>query len=164
MVTLRCTQKLLQRLGAAADARPGPPTTVLGDWYASILHRRPQQLVICMNERTLLVVLIPAREIKSMGERFREAAIAQLRRIGVAPAAIEAEAQAMSDVAFGPTASRSILGCLREATFSLSIELEHPRYSTLPEIEDYLGKNIYSTTKYRRPREHALELLGYRRT
>src|SRR5688572_28487086 len=164
MVTLRCTQKLLQRLGAAADARPGPPTTVVGDWYASILHRRPQQLVICMNERTLLVVLIPAREIKSMGERFRDAAIAQLRRIGVAPVAMEAEAQAMCDVGVGPVASRSILGCLREANLCRSIDVKHPRYSTLPEIEDYLGKNIYSAAKYQRPREHALELLGYRRT
>lgn len=160
MVTLRCTQKLLRRLGVPAKTGTSPPTTVLGDWYANILHTRPHQLVVCMNECTLLVVLVPARENKSLGTRFREAVIAQLRRLGVPPAAVEAEARAMSEIAFGPTASRSVLGCLREATFALSFELECPGYSSLAEIEDFFSENIYSTTKYRHPRELALELFG----
>lgn len=158
MVTLRCTQKLLRRLGVPAKTGTSPPTTVLGDWYANILHTRPHQLVVCMNERTLLVVLVPARESKSLGARFREAVIAQLRRLGVPPAAIEAEAHAMSELAFRPTASRSVLGCLREATFALSYELERPEHSSLVGIEDFLSENIYSTTNYRHPRELALEL------
>lgn len=158
MVTLRCTQKLLRRLGVPATAGTSPPTTVLGDWYASILHTRPHQLIVCMNERTLLVVLVPAREIKSLGARFHETVIAQLRRLGVPPAAIEAESHAMSELAFGPTASRSVLGCLREATFALSYELERPEHSSLADIEDFLGENIYSATKYRYPRELTIEL------
>ena len=158
MVTLRCTQKLLRRLGTPAKAKTTPPTTVLGDWYATLVHARPRQLVICMSERTLLVVLVPARESKSLGERFREAATAQLRRVGVPHAAVEAEALEMSELAFGPTASRSLLGCLREAVFALSLELDRPRFSSLAGIEDYFSDYIYSTTKYRRPGELALEL------
>jgi hypothetical protein len=158
MVTLRCTQKLLRRVGVPAKIETSPPTTVLGDWYATLVHARPHQLVVCMNERTLLVVLVPARESSSLGTRFREAVTAQLRRLGVPPAAIEAEARAMSELAFGPTASRSLLGCLREAVFALSLELDRPRFSSLVGIEDYLSEYIYSTTKYRHSRELAREL------
>jgi len=111
-----------------------------------------------MNERTLLVVLVPLREKHSLGARFCEAVTAQLRRLGVPPTAIGAEARAMSELAFGPTASRSLLGCLREAVFALSFELERPEFSSLTDIEDWFGEHIYSTTKYRHPRELAREL------
>ncbi|HUF82379.1 MAG TPA: hypothetical protein VMN03_14680 [Burkholderiales bacterium] len=132
---------------------------MLGDWYASLIHARPQ-LVVCMSERTLLVTLIPARDIKLISDRFRAAVSAQLQRIGVPAVAVEAEMLAMSELRFAATANRRVLGCLREATFALELELKHPRYSSLTEIEDFLGTNIYSTTEYRRPRELALELLN----
>ena len=158
MVTLRCTQKLLRRLSVPAKTKTSPPTTVLGDWYATLVHARPQQLVVCMNERTLLVVLVPAREKKSLRARFCEVVTAQLRRLRVPTAAIEAESRAMSELAFGSTASRSLLGCLREAVFALSFELERPEFSSLTDIEDWFSEHIYSTTKYRHPRKLAREL------
>ena len=113
-----------------------------------------------MNERSLLVVLVPAREGKSLGARFREAVTAQLRRYGVPPNTGDAEARAMSELAFGPTASRSVLGCLRDSMLTLSYELCRPEYSSLADIEDFLAENIHSTTDYRHPRELALELFG----
>jgi hypothetical protein len=158
MVTLRCTQKLLRRLGVPAKVETLPPTAVLGDWYANLVYTRPHQLVLCMNERTLLVVLVPARESPSLGARFRDAVVAHLTRLGVPPAAVEAEAHAMFEVGFGPTANRSLLGCLREAAFALAFELQRERFSSLAEIEVYFSEYIYSTTKYRYPRDLALEL------
>jgi hypothetical protein len=113
-----------------------------------------------MKERTLAVVLVPARGIKSLGIRFHEAVVAYLTRLGVQSPAVEAEAHAMAEVAFGPTASRSLLGCLREAAFALSLECENLRFSSLAEIELYFSEYIYSTTKYRRPRELVLELFA----
>jgi hypothetical protein len=57
MMTLSCTRKLLDRAGVFTKAETAPPTTVLGDWYANLLFTRPQQLILCMNERSLLVGL-----------------------------------------------------------------------------------------------------------
>lgn len=160
MVTLRCTQKLSRRLGVPKGVEVPRSTTVLGDWYANLFYSRPQQLVMCMNERSLSVVLVPARESKTLGVRFRDAVVAHLTRLGVPKPAIEAEALAMSEVSFGPTASRSLLGCLREAAFALSLECENPRFSSLVEIELYFSEFIYSTTNYRYPRELVLELFA----
>lgn len=52
MLTLRCTQKLMRRLKVPTKVGTHAPTTVLGDWYANLIYARPQQLVLCMNERS----------------------------------------------------------------------------------------------------------------
>jgi hypothetical protein len=150
----------MRRLGVPPKAPTSPPTTALGDWYADLIYTRPEQLVLCMNERSLLVVLIGAREGKLLPERFRQSVLALLRRIGVPSERIKEEADAMGEIGLGPTANRRVLGCMREAAFALSLELESPRFGTVEEIEDYLSENIYSTTKYRRPGELAVELFG----
>jgi len=160
MVTIRCTQKLLRPLAVPKDVDVPRPTTVLGDWYANLFYSRPHQLVLCMNERTLSVVLVPARDSKSLGVRFRDTVAAHLARLGVPRAAIEAEASAMSEATFAPTASRSLLGCLREAGFALSLEFESQRFSSLAEIELYFSEYIYSPTDYQHPRDLVLELFG----
>ena len=112
MITLRCTRKLLDRAGVPAKAETVPPTTVLGDWYANLIFARPQQLALCINERSLLVVILPARGFKSVAPRFGAQVGSLLVRIGVPAAAVAAEEQAMQEFRFGPTANRWVLRCL----------------------------------------------------
>ena len=66
----------------------------------------------------------------------------------------------MQEFGFGPTASCKVLGCLNEAAFALSYELDSGRFGFVPALEDRFSEYIYSTTKYRRPRELALELFA----
>lgn len=160
MVTLRCTQKLMRRLGVSSKVATSPPTTVLGDWYANLIYARPHQLVLCMNERSLLIVLVQAREGKSLPVRFRQSVLALLHRIGVPSGSVEAEASAMREIGLGPTANRRVVGCMREAAFALSIEFESRRFDTVEAIEDYFCEYIYSTTGYRHPGELAVDLFS----
>ena len=160
MVSLWCTRKLLRRLGIPPKTATPPPTTVLGDWYANLYYTRPHQLVLCLNERTLLAVLIPALDADSLGFRFCDAARALLVRLGVPPAAVDAEARAMADVAFGPTANRRVLGCLNEAANVVSLELESGRRTSTTDLELFLSENIYALTGYREPRQLVLDLFA----
>lgn len=160
MVTLRCTQKLLRRLDVSPRSAVAPPTTVLGDWYANLVFARPQQLVLCMNERSLLLVIVPARESKTLAQRFRDAAIAHLRRIGVPDAAVDAEAREMGEIGIGPTANRRVLGCLNEAAFALSVRCETRGFSSLEDLQLYFAGFLFSPNGGRYPREVALELFG----
>lgn len=157
-MTLRCTRKLLKRLHAPAGFSPTPTTTVLGDWYANLYYARPQQLVLCLNERTLLAVVIQARDAKSIVSRFREATFDLLARIGVPSDAIAAERRAMADIAIGPTANRRVLGCLNQAAFALSVDCEWAPERYLGDHEIFLSQLIYSTTQHRRPCDLAREL------
>ena len=158
MITLRCTRKLLDRAGDLVNAETTPATNVLGDWYANLVYARPQQLALCMNERSLLVVVLPARDFKNVAPRFRAQVVSLLARIGVPAPAIAAEEEAMQEFRFGPTANRKVLGCLNEAAMILSYELENPRFSSIAELEDHLCGNIYSSNNYQRPRDLAKEL------
>ena len=80
MFTLRCTGKLLKRLGRPDEASPAVPSTRLGDWYAHLLFTRPQ-IVLCVSERTLLPVLIPAADAASLVPRLRDAVGTMLRAL-----------------------------------------------------------------------------------
>src|SRR2546427_5180067 len=109
MFTLRCTARLRKRLGMTQDAPPTPPSTKLGDWYAHLLFTRPQ-LVLCVSERTLLPVLVPARDGSLLVARLRDAAGQMLAALGVADAAVASEQETMMDAVIGqdgePASSR----------------------------------------------------------
>ena len=161
MYTLRCTRKLLKRTDETPSSEAIAPTTVLGDWTANLLYTRPQQLVLAMNERSLLCVLVPAAPAATVAERLRVEVGGLLRGIGVPEAKVEAELAAMEQVAIAATASRALLGCMNDAVYQLGV---HPRGARgeldLRAAALYLAENIYSLTDHARPWVKALELFG----
>jgi len=159
MVTLRCTKKLLRRLGATSPAEVRPPTTTLGDWYATILHTRPHHVILCISARSLLSVIVPAREPYTLTSRFQAAVKKHLLAIGAPPQAVEREMTEMQEIELGPTMSRSVLGSLRELTFAVEFGLKSGRFLTLEELQLYLSTYIMGAIGMRYPREAALELL-----
>jgi hypothetical protein len=120
---LRCTKKLLKRIGAAPEDAPGAATTLLGDWYANIVFSKPQQLVVCISERTLLPVVVPARNVHGLHRRLCAQLEELLQIIGVPSVEIAHELAQMHEHRFAPTASKSALGSLNEAIFQLSWSL-----------------------------------------
>jgi hypothetical protein len=161
MYTLRCTRKLLRRTDETPTSEAVSPTTVLGDWHANLLYLRPQQLLLAMNERTLLCALIPAAPAATVAERLRVEVGGLLRDIGVPDVKVEAELAAMEHVTIGTTASRAVLGCMNDAVY----QLEHYPRGVRGEIDLraaalHLGENIYSLTDFARPWIRALELFG----
>lgn len=157
-MTLRCTRKLLRKLRTPAPLVATRADTVLGDWYAGYYDARPQPVVLCLNERSLLTVLLAFGDAGSLVSGFRQAVLDLLTRIGVPGDAISAERDAMLEIAIGPTANRRVLGCLNEAAFAVSAEFDwmHERY--FGDHENHLNRLIYSTTQYRPPQELAREL------
>jgi len=61
---LRCTTKLLKRLDVEPVAVPRPSTTVLGDWYATLLHMRRGQFVLAIARVTLQPVVVTGRDLR----------------------------------------------------------------------------------------------------
>src|SRR5437764_7588177 len=83
MMTLRCTRNLLSRLGVILAPPETLPTTALGDWYAELLVARPNWLVLCISEKTLLSVVVAARPLATLVARFQAAVDARLLSLGV---------------------------------------------------------------------------------
>ena len=130
MVTIRCTQKLLHRV--RPTLAPKPATTRLGDWYANILFARPEQLVVCVSERTLLTVVVPARPASALGVRLAHGLANLLAALDVAPEQIAREVKEMSEFSFARTENRRVIGSMNEMVFHLSVYLQmEPELSQL---------------------------------
>ena len=114
MVVLRCTRKLLVRLPTSIEPAVRRSTTALGDWYATLLVVRPQQLLVFVSERSRLPVVVPAKDVGRMTIRFRAALEQLLRDLAVPEPAIAAELSAMREVDFARTIDRHVLGSLNE--------------------------------------------------
>ncbi len=118
MFTLRCTKKLLGRFGASRAPAPAggdaAPTTRLGDWHANVLYRTGAELVLLVNDRSLLPVLVSARPGDLIVARFVEALGAELDRLGIATDVVSAELAGMAEVQLARTRSRQILGTMND--------------------------------------------------
>jgi hypothetical protein len=112
--TLRCTGKLLARLGPVSQVAREAPTTALGDWYGTLIHAPGMQVVLLVSERTLFPVVTPAREARTLTERFPLALGRALAELGVALPAIDREVRAMGGPRIGKTASRQVLGSMND--------------------------------------------------
>jgi hypothetical protein len=113
MLTLRCTQTLLKRL-KQKPAEAAASSTVLGDWYANYVILQRRHLLICCSERSLLPVVLSARQLSTFPERFRLSVESILTEIGVPRASVMSELDAMHDVVIAKTNNRSVVGVLME--------------------------------------------------
>lgn len=113
MLILRCTAKLLVRVGSAQQPTSSS-TTALGDWYAAPLALGRKRYVLAISERSRLPVLLAGRDLKHLAENFPGALAAVLRGLGISFAAIEAELAAARPVVISTTNSRSHLGTLND--------------------------------------------------
>jgi hypothetical protein len=125
MFAIRCTRKLLNRGAPAVLEAPVAPTTLLGDWYANVVFTRPEQLVVCIAERTLLPVVVTAKDVKGLPGRVAAAAREMLSAVGIGPGHIAAEVEAMECGYLAVTANRRVLGSLNDFMF----HFEHEYYA-----------------------------------
>lgn len=151
MFALRCTQKLLDRVNAAPDPEPAPPNTVLGDWYANLVRVGRTQVVLAVSERTLLPVVVPAKEGRTVARRVAEAVEPMLVSIGIPADAVIAERDAMRDVVIAKTASRRVLGSLNDLVFQLQVGRGHFPDRTLLEHSLWLAQTPLKLIEYGSP-------------
>jgi hypothetical protein len=81
---------------------------LLGDWYANILFRKPQLLVICISECTLLPVVVTAKDIHTLPERLGIAVYEVLIALGVTPQLADQERTQIQSLQFGRTNNKCI--------------------------------------------------------
>jgi len=147
-------------MAAGAGAAAPAPTTRLGDWHANVLYLQKGELVLLVNDRSLLPVVVPARPGELIVARFVEALGATLRRLGVPEEAVAAEVAEMVDVQLGPTRSRQILGSLND--FDRMFDEELARSSSLVDTGLKLAEAPCGPISMRRPKDVAVELLAAR--
>ncbi len=116
--------------------------TALGDWYVNRIVVDRQPLLLLVSSATLLPILIPARDVRTLPDRLARIVEARLRRCGIEASIIKAEIDAMSSVAVGSTLDRSVLGILFDFAKCVSFHLEPGQWDErmLPAVEAHLAE------------------------
>lgn len=138
------------------DPEPAPPDTVLGDWYANLVRAGRAQVVLAVSERTLLPVVVPARDGRSLVQRLSAALEPMLTAVGVPANDAIAELGAMQRWAIGKTANRRVLGSLNDLAFQLQVGLFDFPDRTLPAQSLWLAKTPLKVIDYGAPDQATL--------
>ncbi|MDY7089644.1 MAG: hypothetical protein SYR96_31640 [Actinomycetota bacterium] len=149
MLIVRATKKLRQRLGSATPYDGEPSSTLLGEWYANLLPWRPQQLILLVNEQTLLPVLMPLAPGATVPARIGPEIAAALAAHQASEAVIDDELRQMRDCRFGPTANRSVVGVMNDFAYLADVYRHSDPSRSLTE----LGRKLAETPRsplYRR--------------
>ena len=160
---LRCTQKLLDRLNFTPDPEPAPPDTVLGDWYANLIRVGRIQVVLAVSERSLLPIVVPARDGRSLVQRLSEALEPMLTAVGVPVDDAIAERGAMQRWAIGKTANRRVQGSLNDLAFQRQVGLLDFPDQTLLAQSLWLAKTPLKVIDYGAPDQATLAAFAARR-
>ena len=126
MITLRCTRKVAKRLTLTPGADTQQSTNRLGDWYANLLNVGHRRMIHCVSEKSLLSIVLPAKDLRHFPSRVPDSVRSLLSRLGVPAAIIETEVAAMLPMLVGLTCSRSVVGSMidlgRQAEFLLAAD------------------------------------------
>jgi len=121
MVTIRCTAKLIKRMGRKPGAleEAAIPTNALGDWHANILFFHRAQVLLFVNDNSRLAVVTPARDARNLDTHLTGALAELLEHLGVPVRWIEAELSEMRTTHIAPTRSRSVLATMNDYAFQI---------------------------------------------
>ena len=160
MFTIRCTRVLLDRL----DVGPLPadavePGTTLGDWYANILNVGRLRLLMCTSERSLLTVLLPARDLAGFPIRLRHAVAEVLPTLGISELQVAREVREMSWHQLDRTRSRVVLGSMNDFAFMADVHIREDGPGVdLSQVARMLNRAPCSPIAYKSPDTFSLEL------
>ncbi len=124
MITFRTTKKVASRLRQPSIDSVAPASNLLGDWYVNIHIIRRQHVLMLVSERTLLPVLIPAKDLQSFPSRFLPALGSILVSLSISQTKIETELRHMEKWQFAKTVSRQVLGSMNDFAHMLDAHFE----------------------------------------
>ncbi len=162
MVTLRLTHKLQKLLRIDLTEQLKPTTSNLGDWYANLVPTYSGDLIVFLNEKTLLSVAIPIWESENLLSLFRLRVVNLLGMIGIQLKAIENELSHYTHIQFGKTRSHSVLGSMNDFAFQYQViaeEAENKADLSLSKAEYQLSQMPCKPIGYRAPSDVVKELL-----
>jgi hypothetical protein len=163
MISLCCSRIVRSRLGVTSRPSVAPePSARLGNWYVHLVRLGPRQYVLATSERSLLTVILPARELRATIEGNLRVAVGQLlSALNIPPEFVSRELAEMQQVLIAPATNRRVLGSMNELAFHLGVR--QCQFSDPVEMAVSLSgipmSAVGSKSRYGIPREVARDLL-----
>ena len=150
---------MLDRLRVKPAVDAAASTTKLGDWYADTLNLGHERLVLCVSERTLLPVIVPAAGPDLPG-KLRSGLRELLEALQVPREVIDAELAQMREATIAKTASRVVLGSMNEFQFQARAIRDHKAGHSPLALEMELAEMPCSPIGWKAPLDAVHEAFG----
>jgi hypothetical protein len=161
MVTLRCTQKLLSKNPGAIANSADTLRPRLGDWHANLVRVAHLPIVLCVNDTSLLPVLLRGKDFPSLLSSFRDRLSHHLTRNGISVELVSAELAAMETIDIQPTNNRSVLSSMNDFVHHLRCAARDGFDITrLDELENKMARIPLRALQYQYPIEAASSVLN----
>lgn len=149
----------MKRLGIRNPGEPPPPENVLGDWFANILYTRHGHYILLVSDRSLLPVLITARNLHDLESRFMRQLEEVLLALGVRRKLIDREFSRMQPLYYGRTNNRTVLGSMNDFVQMFKYMLPEGHDLTLLDWSLQLSQAPCGPIGMKRPKDFACNLL-----
>jgi len=151
---LKCTKRLLSRLGEVPEEVPSDGSQILGDWVGNIIPIMGGELLIFLNERSLLTIVLSPSAVSDLRASFCNQVILLLENLET-PAAFNQEVKSeISAISIGVTDSRRMLALLRDASYYFQDAADFippDKIRNHIEMEIYMADWLYGPPPYQRP-------------
>jgi hypothetical protein len=114
---LKCTKKLRSRMEEMPGHVEQDGPIVLGDWVCNIVPIMGGEIIVLLNERTLLTVVLPISALQDLSGSLCQELPALLELLGAPSGFIEAVRGEFKLVSIAPTDSGRLLSLLREVSY-----------------------------------------------
>ena len=156
MLVLRCTQKLLKKNPGPANGREDELVPTLGNWHANLIRLAHSPVVLCVNDLTLLAILVPGRNLPTFVPEFQNRLAQRLCRMKLPYETISDELAATEIVHIQPTNNRSVLASMNDFVRHLKGMVSNQfDFSQANAFEDLLSGIPMGALKYLLPVEAA---------
>ncbi len=154
MIKLKCTKKLLTRMGELPEEVLLDRTKGLGDWVANIVPIWGGELLILLNERTILTIVLPPSAVSDLRVAFRNQVVLLLENLETPEVFIREVSSEMSSISIGVTDSRRMLALLRDASYYYQDAADFvppDKIRNQVEMEIHMADWLYGPPPYQRP-------------
>ena len=162
MIKLKCTKRLISRIGEGLDDVPSDGYKILGDWVGNIIPIMGGELLIFLNERSLLTIVLTTASFSNLQASFSNQVILLLEKLEIPEAFIQKVKSEMSTISIVVTDSRRMLALLRDASyyFQGAVDFVPPdRIRNHIEMENNMADWLYGPPPYQRPIDLLHELV-----
>ena len=162
MITLKCTKRLLSRLGEIHEKLPSDDSGILGDWVGNLVPIMGGELLIFLNERSLLTIVLASSAVNNLQISFSNQVIELLEYLELPKAFIQEVKSEISSISIAATDSRRMLALHRDASyyFQDSVDFIPPDIiRNQVEMEIHMASWLYGPAPYKHPLELLHELV-----
>jgi uncharacterized protein DUF6933 len=129
MQIIKCTQKIQKEMGLSKKDLVEIDTndSIMGSWFANLIYISGKKCVLFANEKTLynfIVCGVPRAQIRQLDKIFLLNLQCNFSAENISEEFISAIVSECSEIVYGKTNSRSVLGSMNELSFMYKYHIE----------------------------------------